>query len=82
MRLIDADALKELRHGIIQGRIKFDGNEYDIIDICPTIDAVEVVHAKWIVQDAGITHFMCSSCKAPNYPQRFNYCPECGAKMD
>lgn len=46
------------------------------------IDAIKVVHAKWIVQDAGITHFMCSSCKAPNYPQRFNYCPDCGAKMD
>lgn len=46
MRLIDADALKELRHNYIQGKIKFDGNEYDLIDKCPTIDAVEVVRCK------------------------------------
>lgn len=46
MRLIDADALKELRHDIIQGSIKFDGNEYDMIDKCPTIDAVVVVRCK------------------------------------
>lgn len=46
MRLIDADKLKELRHQYIQGRIKFDGNEYDLIDKCPTIDAVEVIRCK------------------------------------
>ena len=46
MRLIDADELKELRHQYIQGRIKFDGSEYDLIDKCPTIDAVPVVRCK------------------------------------
>ena len=45
-RLIDANALKRLRDDYIQGRIKFDGNEYDLIDKCPTIDAVEVVRCK------------------------------------
>ena len=43
MRLIDADALKKLRHDYIQGRLKFNGSEYDLIDKCPTIDAVPVV---------------------------------------
>ena len=46
MRLIDADKLKELRHQYIQGRIKFDGSEYDLIDKCPTVDAVEVVRCE------------------------------------
>ena len=46
MRLIDADALKELRHDYIQGRLKFTGNEYDLIDKCPTIEAEPVVHCK------------------------------------
>lgn len=42
-RLIDANALKELRDKYIRGELKFDGDEYDLIDKCPTIDAVEVV---------------------------------------
>lgn len=42
IRLIDANALKKLRHDYIQGHIKFDGNEYDLIDKCPTINAVQV----------------------------------------
>lgn len=48
MRLIDADVLKKLRHDYIQGRIKFDGNEYDLIDKCPTIEAEPVRHGRWV----------------------------------
>ena len=46
MRLIDADELKKIRHEVIQGRIKFDGNECDLIDKCPTVDAVPVVRCE------------------------------------
>ena len=52
MRLIDADELKKLRHEVIQGRIKFDGNEYDLIDKCPTVDAVPVVRC-WECKHLG-----------------------------
>lgn len=40
MRLIDADALKQLRDDYISGKIQFDGSECDMIDRCPTINAV------------------------------------------
>ena len=62
MRLIDADALKKLRHDYIQGRIKFNGSEYDLIDKCPTIDAVPVVRCKncihWLNED-GLEDHVC-----------------------
>ena len=45
MRPIDADELKKLRDKYIRGEIKFD-DEYDLIDKCPTIDAVPVVRCK------------------------------------
>ena len=94
-RLIDADALKELRHDIIQGSIKFDGNEYNMIDKCPTIDAVVVVHGQWEkvppYTSLGGEYkkaLICSECHSffvsdGNKPwQLHNYCPNCGAKMD
>lgn len=45
MRLINADELKELREKYIRGEINFD-DEGDLIDKCPTIDAVPVVRCK------------------------------------
>jgi len=38
MRLIDADELKRLRDDYIKGKREFEGNEYDLIDKCPTVD--------------------------------------------
>ena len=53
----------------------------------PTVDAVEVVHGRWIETEEGT---ICSECnKHPfedgeyaisNY--KANYCPNCGARMD
>lgn len=45
-RLIDANALKDLRDKYIRGELEFDGDEYNLIDKCPTIDAVEVVRCQ------------------------------------
>ena len=58
---------------------------------CPTVDAVEVVHGRWIVSGCGFD--LCSECRkvyADGYltamgikaRTQFNYCPNCGAKMD
>ena len=82
MRLIDADALKELRHEYIQGRIKFDGNEYDLIDKCPTIEAEPVKHGKWMPCGFG-KEIMCSVCGCElKGGWWYRHCPDCGANMD
>lgn len=81
MRLIDADALKKLRHDYIQGRIKFDGNEYDLIDKCPTIKARPVRHGRW--RSKGLAELECTICKYIDVSKRYsNYCPNCGNPMD
>jgi len=47
----------------------------------PKVDAVEVVHGRWIRRH---NETKCSRCKFIYYSNRadFNYCPNCGAKMD
>lgn len=59
MRPIDADELKKLRDKYIRGEIKFD-DEYDLIDKCPTIDAVHVVR--------------CKDCKYHDEGEHYIYC--------
>ena len=44
-RLIDANALKELREKFIRGGIHFD-YECDMVDACPTVDAVPIEELK------------------------------------
>ena len=52
----------------------------------PIVDAVEVVHGRWIVcGDGEYVPFMCSACGKTTswyHAQTANYCPNCGAKMD
>ena len=48
-----------------------------------TVDAVEVVHGRWV--DNGIPESMLSGCSVCGFTcgaYSFNYCPNCGAKMD
>lgn len=51
--------------------------------ICPTVDAVEVVHARWrwCGQDKFNDAYECSECGKIAMDDS-NYCPNCGAKMD
>lgn len=44
-RLIDANALKELREKFIRGEIHFD-YEGDIVDACPIVEAVPIEELK------------------------------------
>ena len=65
----------------------------DVIDILsdmPTLDAMEVVHGRWIVEvDGNFRNVKCSAC-GKDYAchigmlqlQNLSYCPNCGAKMD
>lgn len=95
MRLIDADALLD-----VVGKILVPYNAayaaYQIktaIDDAPTVDAVPVVHGRWIITeeysttlDCNCWRFTCSACEdytVSLYRRREqNYCPNCGAKMD
>ena len=52
----------------------------------PTVDAVEVVHGRWIEKYhdnplGGYYLGHCSVCDEPDGRKK-NYCPNCGAKMD
>ena len=84
-KLIDADAflgkLSKLAELMQQGKIR----EIDInllIASTPTVDAVEVVHGRWIICSDGYFPY-CSECKTePKHGEMTNYCPNCGAKMD
>jgi hypothetical protein len=57
-----------------------------IIEDAPTVEAVEVVHGRWIGETGGyMWRQNCSVCNGPVYNKMkpyYNYCPYCGAKMD
>ena len=77
-RLIDANALN-------WGRCPTDGKLAKAwLDEAPTVDAVEVVHGRWeryIVEEEDVHYYTCSVCNYMAIP-RYNYCPNCGVKMD
>ena len=99
-RLIDAnalDALEDLDYDYAPVR---DGcawyraaDVWACIESQPTVDAVEVVHGRWIPQKyeekfevgnyehAEYVLYHCSECGVPCAVER-NFCSNCGAKMD
>ena len=92
MRLIDADAMRNdwLENG--ENEYVYDTNAMlDSIDAQPTIDAVPVVHGRWIPtyhkyynRDGECLiadEWHCSECGV-RHRDKWNYCPNCGAKMD
>lgn len=65
-------------------------NALDILSDAPTVDAVEVVHGKWIekidmvesyLADSTEVFYECSVCECANIGES-PYCSNCGAKMD
>ena len=84
-RLIDANALKYER--VLQkiSLNTIDAVPYWEIEDAPTVEAVEVVHGKWIGKPiAGFSDVRCSVCGVIYTKNRgtWVYCPYCGAKMD
>lgn len=80
MRLIDADALKE----IYNGNGTFTSAHFrTAIDEMPTIKP-EQKKGKWLVTGTFDGFLKCSCCKymKPWNEDIFNFCPHCGAKMD
>ena len=108
-RLIDAYALIEDIEKRYCEPCKAEGKDYcevacracwvdDMIleiDPAPTVDAVEVVHGRWIYNecvssyDGAISGYSCSKCNAFVNEEVFDndefhkdFCGNCGAKMD
>ena len=98
MRLIDADKLIEKAY--YRGKLPDPGDLYpdgkEVVDVediddAPTVDAVEVVHGRWVDRYNGMFTkplYECSECKESAlydslWKQHLtNYCPNCGAHMD
>ena len=47
----------------------------------PSADVAPVVHGRWIVTDV-ITCSECQHFTRSEFAGRWNYCPNCGARMD
>lgn len=89
-RLIDANAISYCSYDL-DNYHSFCAVEEDVIAEMPTIDAVEVVHGRWIIgtgENALVRGYrMCSVCgeiikTQYSFYGMFNYCHNCGAKMD
>ena len=90
MRLIDADAL----HYIMEDTEKpkqMDHIRRFMVDKAPTIDAEPIRHGHWIPVNPDMyraEYFECSVCGMYSRDGLFRkelgyeYCPNCGAKMD
>ncbi len=93
MRLIDPDKVIAVIEKIISE--KSDSELYvkvmrcvcNMLDESPVEDAAPVVHGYWI-EDTERHIFgrkkndLCSNCRTYTGIVKFNYCPNCGAKMD
>ena len=93
-RLIDVIyALQQIEVGENEngGQFQTDSSHIkDFLNVLPTVDAVEVVHARWerFEEISGNIGLSCSACGWKDYHHGrykgnwLNYCPLCGAKMD
>ena len=91
MRLIDADALKGKESYIMMTTLDTCFGSAKIfltetIDNAPTVDAVPVVHSRWVLGGYDDMHYVCERCghKQSEYYAKptANFCPNCGAKME
>ena len=78
-KAIDAVTVRNLHPGIVNALQSL------IIEI-PAADVQPVRHGRWENSKASFGE-MCSECKFivwwdDDGPHKFNYCPNCGAKMD
>lgn len=89
MRAIDADALES---DLFDADWTLDNDEHMVQDILrkqPTLDVALVRHAKWeykcyptIWYGLGEPpEWVCSECQDRTY-DTYDYCPNCGARMD
>ena len=62
------------------------GDALDRLCKVPVVDAMPVVHGRWIDENPGEyldPRMRCSVCMAIEMPLiKWRYCPDCGAKME
>ena len=87
-RLIDAKPLMQNGwHLVRTGESNSFLGSMSLADV-PTVDAVEVVHGRWISRICSYGTPKCSVCdwsipySEDSRLDATNYCPNCGAKMD
>ena len=85
-RLIDAMKLvTKIAKKARFGRIEYD-DVLAVIADAPTVDAVEVVHGRWIrgEYEGEYTCSVCGMeyCEADPSEKPYNYCPKCGSKNE
>ena len=96
-RLIDANAeIRKMRDALAKNKRNMRHLVYWVFDTvisvlekAPTVDAVEVVHGRWLTTykvdtwmgTSEIDGYVCSECGRGS-KVKGNYCPNCGAKMD
>lgn len=51
-----------------------------LIDAQPVVDAVPVVHGRWVYYSATMQE--CSTCQRHTARHKFKYCPHCGSVME
>ena len=95
-RLIDADALKDNMFNYAPPEMVWNRGDIEHkINEMPTIDAVPVIHGRWIKMTGMMPpeyhgHYECSECQwhmkgfrnSWTREEELFYCPNCGAKMD
>ena len=92
-RLIDANALfdKLIKRQYSEQTMGIVASYYPqmraIVANAPTVDAVEVVHGRWYWKPDNNRNnswtLTCSVCESQDGTcESYNYCPNCGAKMD
>lgn len=84
-RYIDAEKIKFepidiIVKGITLRTVERMATETEIDDM-PAADVEEVRHGKWRDEREDFGTYVCSVCNRPCGNQ-YNYCPNCGAKMD
>lgn len=79
---------KELPVEIQDAVCKHGRHLHTMLEAQPVVDAAPVVHARWEPREDVLGFARCSNCRDCNvyedWPdgKKWNYCPNCGAKMD
>ena len=63
-----------------------DGKFQHWVEVQPAADVAPVVHGRWLQKKHKIFgnayDYVCSECGCDYALAEYNYCPNCGAKMD
>lgn len=89
MRTIDADKLVDMLYDNEFAVLCPLDEVSGVVDACPTVDAVPVVHGRWEMRPTGMAtdtgpeyKAYCTVCNEPNKQYQPPFCPHYGAKMD